>query len=124
MVAELVKLNGDTEPLGKNWIQGFIRRNPEIKTLRGKRLDFKRINGASTHIIQSFFKLLTIGAIKEILPSNRYNMDETGLAIGLRENGLVLGSSKKRIALKKQSELRCFRVYLGDGKEPHSASSF
>lgn len=106
IASRLCHLNGDNYDLGKSWLHGFLNRNPEIKTLRGKRLDFERLNGASTYSIQNFFKLLTIKQINEILPQNRYNMDETGLAIGLRENGLVLGSSQKRIALKRQSGQR------------------
>ncbi|OAA34223.1 transposase [Beauveria brongniartii RCEF 3172] len=106
IASRLCHLNGDNYDLGKSWLQGFLNHNSEIKTLRGKRLDFERLNGASTYSIQNFFKLLTIKQINEILPQNRYNMDETGLAIGLRENGLVLGSSQKRIALRRQSDQR------------------
>ncbi len=87
---------------------GLYSKKSRNQDLKRQGLDFQRANGASSHIIQSFFKLLTISAIDEILPSNRYNMDETGLAIGQRENGLVLGSSQKRIALKKQSGIRCW----------------
>ncbi|KAJ3498252.1 hypothetical protein NLG97_g1267 [Lecanicillium saksenae] len=67
---------------------------------------------ASTDAIQKFFKVLEIPAIKKILPTNRYNMDETGLAIGVRDNGLVLRSSAKRIALKKQSRIRSWTTII------------
>lgn len=39
-------------------------------------------------------------------------MDETGLAIGVRENGLVLGSSAKKFALKKQSGIRFWTTII------------
>ncbi len=106
LAQRVVAQNGDTKPLGKNWLDGFLLRNPEVKTLRGKRLDFQRANGASTDAIQKFFNILEIPAIKQIRQENRYNMDETGLAIGVRENGLVLGSSAKKVAMKKQSGQR------------------
>jgi len=43
---------GDTQPLGKRWIDGFIRRNPEIKFIRGKSIESSRINSATTKVIQ------------------------------------------------------------------------
>ena len=75
--------NGNLQPIGVNWLRGFLARNAEVRSLRGKRLDFQRLNGALTHAIQAFFKLLTIPALAKIPPENRWNMDETGLAIGL-----------------------------------------
>ncbi|KAJ3497355.1 hypothetical protein NLG97_g1973 [Lecanicillium saksenae] len=112
MAARVLENNSDLEPLGKNWLDGFLARHEEVKTLRGKRLDFKRANGASTDVIQEFFKILELPAIKKILPQNRYNMDETGLAIGLRENSLVLGSSVKKVAMKKQSGQRFWSTII------------
>ncbi|KAM3525797.1 hypothetical protein NHJ13051_003788 [Beauveria bassiana] len=65
IASSLCRRNGDDHDVGKNWLQGFLKRNPEIKTLRGKRLDFERLNGASTYAIQSFFKLLTVKQIND-----------------------------------------------------------
>lgn len=34
----VVKVGGDNTPLGKGWIEGFLRRNPKARTVRGKPL--------------------------------------------------------------------------------------
>lgn len=65
-------------------------------------MDSARLNGAITKIIQKFFQLLEIPAIKAIRQENRYNTDEHGILEGQGSNGLVLGSAAKQIALKKQ----------------------
>ena len=94
--------NGDHKPLGKKWMTGFLRRNPEIKTMRGKRIDSIRTNGASTERIKGFFAILAIPIVKEIPPQDRYNIDETGILEGQGSNSLVLGASHKRHTMKKQ----------------------
>uniref|UniRef100_A0A8H7K8J1 DDE-1 domain-containing protein n=1 Tax=Bionectria ochroleuca TaxID=29856 RepID=A0A8H7K8J1_BIOOC len=45
-------------------------------------------------------------AIKLIAPGDRRNMDEAGIMEGVRGNGLVLGSSRKRYTLLQQSGSR------------------
>jgi len=104
--------NGDLEPLGKKWMTGFLRRNPEIKTMRGKRIDSIRINGASTERIKGFFAILAMPIIKEIPPQDRYNMDETGILEGQGSNGLVLGASHKRHTMKKQPGSRSWTTII------------
>jgi hypothetical protein len=36
-------------------MEGFLRRNPEVRTVRGKPLDSCRLHRATTKIIQEFF---------------------------------------------------------------------
>jgi 4-hydroxybenzoate polyprenyltransferase len=89
---------GDLDPIGKHWIEGFLRRNPEVRTLRGKRLDFLRAEGATADKVKEFFALKHIPEIREIPPCNRWNMDEAGMMEGIGDNGLVLGLSRKNWA--------------------------
>ena len=44
--------------------------------------------------------------IQEILPENRYNMNEMGIMEGQGQNGLVVGSAEKRQTLKKDPGIR------------------
>lgn len=105
-------VTGDTQPLGKRWIDGFIRHNPEIKFLRVKSIESSRINGATTERIQEFFKLLALLIIQAIKPEDRWNMDETGMMEGLGTNGLVLGSSEKTMTIKKHPGSRSWTTIV------------
>ena len=67
--SRILVAGGDLQPLGKHWIEGFLRRNPEIKTLRGKRIDCARINGASTERTKEFFKILQLPASNTFPPN-------------------------------------------------------
>jgi 4-hydroxybenzoate polyprenyltransferase len=93
---------GDNKPLGKRWIQAFLRRNPVLKTKRARNIDSQRVNGATIPIIQSWFQLLSLPQIQAIKPENRWNMDESGIMEGQGVNGLVIGSAEKRSIQKKQ----------------------
>ncbi|CAG9953996.1 unnamed protein product [Clonostachys rosea f. rosea IK726] len=102
IVGFLLCEEGDLEPVGRHWIEGFLRRNPEVRTLRGKRIDFLRVEGATADNVKEFFALKHIPDIRKIPPCNRWNMDEAGIMEGIGDNGLVLGSSRKHWAAQIQ----------------------
>ncbi|KAK6222765.1 transposase [Colletotrichum tabaci] len=99
---------GDTQPIGRGWMQAFIRRNPSVKVQRSRSIDSRRVNGASTEVIRDWFKHLAIPEIISIKPANRYNMDETGILEGQGSNGLVLGMSETKSVRKKQPGSRAW----------------
>ena len=41
----MLKVSGDDEPLGKRWVQNFLKRNPRVATLLGKPIESSRIRG-------------------------------------------------------------------------------
>ena len=57
VVTSLLKDQGDYQPLGKKWFQGFFDRNKEVKTKLGRRQSYKRLNGARPSKINAFFDL-------------------------------------------------------------------
>jgi len=76
--------NEITDVLGKNWVPGFLSRNPRIATVRGNVIERARVDGATSEKLRIFFDLLHQQTkVKKIRPEDVYNMDETGLAMGL-----------------------------------------
>ena len=39
--------------VGKHWLEGFLRRNLHVRTLRTQRIDITRTNGATVEVIQA-----------------------------------------------------------------------
>lgn len=89
-------LGDGQQPLGRKWMRRFLRRNPLIRTKRSRAIDARRWRAHSPEIIQQFLDRLDIPEIKGIHPSNRWNIDETGIMEGKGTNGLVLGSAASR----------------------------
>lgn len=110
--SKIARRNGHTEGIGRNWLQSFLRRYNDVKTLRGKKIDTERYNGASTELIKAFFMLLMMPAIRIIKQKNRYNADEIGMMEGIGMNGLVLGHKGKKAALIKQPGVRFWITIL------------
>jgi hypothetical protein len=51
----LLAIQGDTTTLGKRWIQGFMKRNPILKTKKQYQINSTRVNRAIIDIIKSWF---------------------------------------------------------------------
>ncbi|KAF6519132.1 hypothetical protein HZS61_009512 [Fusarium oxysporum f. sp. conglutinans] len=104
--------SGFPEGVGKNWLQGFLSRNSDIKTLKGKKIDSERHNGASSELIKAFFMLLMMPAIRIVKQKNRYNVDEVGMMEGIGMNGLFLGHKDKKSVLIHQPGSRSWITIL------------
>lgn len=96
IAASIADPTGEVKTVGKGWVDAFLRRNPSIKVLRMKSVDVKRVNGASTNVISTCFHRLFILEVRAILPQNKWNMDETGLASGEGDVNYVPGTGKSR----------------------------
>lgn len=89
------------QPPGKNWPQGFYKRNPELKARRVRAIAWDRHDHKIQPKAADWFSV--IGKELEnpaILDENVYNMDETGVLLG------KLGSVK---VLVGKNELRNYR---------------
>ena len=78
--------------VGQCWPTRFINRNPEIRSCKPRVMEQLRLHGASAGRVQDWFDIFeSVMARPGVNPINVYNMDESGLQIG------VLPSSMKRL---------------------------
>jgi hypothetical protein len=89
------------QPPGKNWPQGFYKRNTELKPRRVKAIDWKRHDHNIYDKVADWFDMIGQElANPAVLQENVYNMDETGILLS------VLGSLK---VLVGRDDLRNYR---------------
>jgi hypothetical protein len=112
LATRVLRVGGDHHPLGIHWMEGFFKRNPSVRTTRGRRMEAVRLNGATTSNIRQFFSRLDHPAIQDIPPENRHNMDESGLMEGKGINGLVVGSTDKSFSIQKDNGLREWITFI------------
>lgn len=107
MAIRVLRINGDHEDLGKNWVTAFLQRNPRVASVVGKKIEAARVRNASVAEIQAFFDLFkrTCERLNVDL-NNVWNMDETGIALGVCSNSQVLASAQKKKAYKATPENR------------------
>lgn len=93
---KLLALQGDHLLLGKRWILRFLARNPILKTKKQIYVDSIRVNCAYSEVIRPWFQKLEIPAIKAILTSQRWNINETGIMENYGLNGFIVRHARKR----------------------------
>jgi hypothetical protein len=107
MATRILQLNGDTQPLGKKWINKFIRGHPRIKSVVGRPIEAARINGPHPDLIREFYQSFQeVVRQYNIQPCNTWNMDEHGIALGVCTNSIVIGDASKRRSYVKSPEDR------------------
>lgn len=103
--AALLELQGDSRPLGKDWVRQFIKRQHRLKTKRGLRIEYSRVNAATPTNIHALFD--AYDDLDWIKPENRHNADEVGFMEGKGADGLVVGSaelSPKSVGIKSNEK--------------------
>jgi len=76
-------------PIGNHWVDRFIHRYPETSSCIGVPLESSRALNSTYDTIQAHFQRVQALIRKFNIPTEGiWNMDETGLAIGLCANGL------------------------------------
>ena len=103
----LTSSTGGPTRVGANWVLRFLQRHPELRTKIGRKIDSQRVNNTSPdNITRWFTDLASLKASKGIVPHNIYNMDETGIALGVCNNSRVIGNAHKSKTYIKSPENR------------------
>ena len=107
MASQILRMNGDIIPLGKDWVTGFRKRNPKVSSCIGKQIDARRIDGTQPEQIQKFYNLFDNTQTRfNIATKNIWNMDEHGIALGVCTNSTVLAEAGKKKTYVKAPENR------------------
>ncbi|KAK8073319.1 transposase [Apiospora phragmitis] len=94
-----------SETLGRNWIEGFIRRHKDIRTKVGRAVHPDRVKTVRADGIPAFYRSLqAVRARKNIQPANEANMDEVGVQEGQSDNSTVLGTSRTNRVYRKTGQ--------------------
>ena len=98
------KLLGDRngKPVGKNWVDNFIKRTPELRTRWSRAYDRQRAACEDPAVIQPWFTLVQLIKAKYgIADEDTYNFDKSGFLMGKITSQLVVTGSEKPGKTKK-----------------------
>jgi len=77
--------------IGDSWVQHFLHRHPELKTVISCTIESSRLKETSKEAINSWFdELMEVIREHQIEVENMYNMDETGFSIGNIQGAYVV----------------------------------
>lgn len=107
MANRILRMNGDLDPIGKAWLSQFVRRNPRVHSVVGRRIEAPRAEVATPEQVRAFLELFERTRKQlNIRLEDIYNMDETGIALGICTNTRVLADARKKKAYIKSPENR------------------
>lgn len=72
--------NKDLKEAGKDWLYGFLKRNPEVSIRRPEATSINRILAFNYEEVKLYFDNLSLSMMKHKFPPHRiFNVDETGI---------------------------------------------
>lgn len=101
MAIQILEANGDRNPLDKIWIPHFLKRNPRVASIVCKKIQAVRAKSADPQQLRAFIEKFEHTRKRlNVATEDIYNMDETGLALGVCTNTIVIASSEKKAYVK------------------------
>ena len=95
-MANLLRRERDASPVGKNWAENFIRRQPELRTQKTRSYDNQRALCEDLEKIRAWFRLVANFTAKfGIRVEDIYNFDEAGFLMGILGTTTVVTSSDR-----------------------------
>ncbi|XP_022246856.1 uncharacterized protein LOC106463612 isoform X2 [Limulus polyphemus] len=91
------------EKAGKEWLRGFLSRNPELSVRTPDAISAARARGFDRQVVSKFFNILEqLFDEHKFSPNNIYSVDETGLSI-------AQSKPSKIIELKNHRQVRALK---------------
>jgi hypothetical protein len=107
MATRILRMNGDTRPLGRRWIPQFLARNPRVASIVGRKIESARTTASNYNTINEWLELFERTRKMLGIPyENVWNFDETGVALGVCTNQQVIADARKKKAYNKSPESR------------------
>ena len=107
--AERLKINHpfnkETRLAGKDWMEGFLRRNGNLSFRKAEATSLNRIKGFNKDEVSIFFQNLQTVLTKHKFDQNHvYNMDETGISVVHNPNKVIAQKGQKRVGAATSAE--------------------
>jgi DDE superfamily endonuclease/Tc5 transposase DNA-binding domain/helix-turn-helix, Psq domain len=97
MATRILKMNGDTRPLGKRWLHNFMKRNTGVASVIGRRIESARVRETHPEQLQAFYTHFEATRDRlQVSQDNVWNVDEVGTALGVCMNSRVLANSSRK----------------------------
>jgi hypothetical protein len=106
MANRILRMNGEAQPVGKNWMAAFLKRNPRVASIVGRKIEAARVERATPKQIRAFLELFESVRTRLGIQTDTWNIDKTGKALGVCANTRVLASSQKKKAYHQSPENR------------------
>ena len=125
----VLQVSSGPEKIGRNWVSRFVQRHPDIKSKIGKKMDYLRLKYTTVEALSAQFDLfLSVRQKYKVKTENIWNMDETGVALGVCDNYRVIGTITIEDLYKKSPENRewtlIIECILTTGSRVHSLIIF
>jgi len=90
-----------------SWVSRFLHRRPELKIKNRRKIDHLRVKNTNPELLHPWFTSLeAILKRTNVLPINLWNVDETGIALGVCTNHKVIGDARTNHTYVKTPENR------------------
>ncbi|KAJ4451892.1 hypothetical protein ANN_03370 [Periplaneta americana] len=90
--------NKHSRMAGRDWLNGFLRRNPFISVRKPETISVARIKGFNkTEVSQFFSNLEEVRTKHKFSPSNVCNVDETGIETIQEPGNILAPKGQKRV---------------------------
>ena len=103
------RFNADKGMAGRKWLKLFLRRHPELSVRQPEKTSIQRAIGFNKAKVDKFYEILGKMLLNDdgsprILPSQIYNVDESGFTINQNVRKIVAKKGKKNVGVLTSCE--------------------